>query len=74
VVVDGAALPRESHNQEPCPVHDDRSTKPEIISLVRHLCRLRTVVRWLVKAGRVEDGARKDGPGAPGIDQHAHLN
>jgi hypothetical protein len=66
VVVDSAALPRESHNQELCPVHDDRSSKPEIIPLVRRPCRLRTVVRWLVKTGRVRDGARNGGPGAPG--------
>ena len=45
VVVDSAALPRESHNQELCPVHDDRSSKPEIIPLVRRPRRLRTVVR-----------------------------
>jgi hypothetical protein len=66
VVVDSTALPRESHNQELCPVHGDRSSKPEISPLVRRPCRLRTVVRWLVKSGRAEDGARNGGRGAPG--------
>ena len=37
VVIGGAALPRESHDQELCPAHDDRSSKPEMISLVRLL-------------------------------------
>jgi hypothetical protein len=47
VVIDGAALPRESHDQELCPAQDDRSSKPEMISLV---CRLvgfeRLFVGW----------------------------
>jgi hypothetical protein len=74
VVIDGTALSRESHDQGLCPAHDDRSSKPEIISLVHRLRRLRTVVRWLVKTARVGDGARNGGPGAPqDIDQRSKL-
>jgi|SRR6185312_3107596 hypothetical protein len=65
VVVDSAALPRESHNQELCPVHDDRSSKPEIIPLVAAPAGFeRLFVGW--STGRVGDGARNGGPGAPG--------
>jgi hypothetical protein len=47
VVIDGTAVPRESHDQELCPARDDRSSKPEMISLVRRLRRFRTVfVGW----------------------------
>jgi hypothetical protein len=75
VVIDGTAVPRESHDQELCPARDDRSSKPEMISLVRRLRRFRTVVRWLVKTARVGDGARNGGPGAGpgGIDQRLNL-
>ena len=65
VVIDGAALPRESHDQELCPAQDDRSSKPEMISLVCRLRWFRMVVRWLVKTARVGDGVRNGGPEAP---------
>ena len=66
VVIDGAALPpREFPDQELCPAHDDRNSKPEIILLVCRLRWFRTLVRGLVKTANVGDGVRDDEPGTP---------
>jgi hypothetical protein len=46
VVIDGTALPRKSHDQELCPAHDDRSSKPEMTSFAASAGVERLFVGW----------------------------